>query len=78
VQFKINNDVVFTANPQTDWTTRTERFTAGAGVEGASPDLNLVLNCAGFDGAPVGADDDTGLMVGEVGPVTITAEQFRQ
>ena len=76
VQFKIGNDAVFTADSQTDWSTRTERFTAGPGAEGASQDLNLVLNCAGFDGVPAGTDND-GRMNGYVGPVSVTAEQFR-
>lgn len=77
VQFRIGSNSVFTASPQTSWVSRTERFTAGAGPEGASQDLTLVMSCAGFSGAAVGADAE-GYMVGEIGAVSVSAEQFRQ
>lgn len=73
VQFKVGNDSVFTATPQTDWVSRTERFTAGAGAEGASVDLQVIGSCAGFFGAPVGANAD-GFMVVDVGAVSVTAD----
>ncbi|KAF9697700.1 hypothetical protein EKO04_004461 [Ascochyta lentis] len=73
VQFRVGSDSVFTATPQTSWLSETERFTAGAGPEGASVDLQVVGNCAGFFGAPVGADAD-GYMVLEVGSVSVVAD----
>ena len=72
VQFRIGNNSVFTVSPQTDWAERTEQFTAGAGTEGASQDLTLVMSCAGFAGAAVGADAE-GYMVGEIENVSVTA-----
>ncbi|UPX20391.1 uncharacterized protein EKO05_0010623 [Ascochyta rabiei] len=76
-QFRVGNDVVFTATPQTSWISETERFTAGAGPEGASVDLQIVGSCAGFFGAPVGADAD-GYMVLEVGPVSVVADAAKK
>ncbi|KAJ4985341.1 hypothetical protein SVAN01_09192 [Stagonosporopsis vannaccii] len=75
VQFRVGNDAVFTARPQTDWLERSERFTAGAGTEGASQDLTMVMSCAGFAGAAVGADAE-GYMVGEIGAVSIVREEL--
>lgn len=72
MQFRVGNNVVFTANPGTTWAESSERFTAGPGAEGASQDLTLVLSCAGFGGAAVGADAE-GYMVGEIGAVSVTA-----
>jgi hypothetical protein len=72
-QFRIGTDSIFTATPQTSWISRTERFTAGAGPEGASVDLTLVMSCAGFNGASVGADAN-GYMSGQVGAVSVTAD----
>ncbi|KAF1925925.1 uncharacterized protein M421DRAFT_227623 [Didymella exigua CBS 183.55] len=77
VQLRIGSNSVFTATPQTSWVSRTERFTAGPGAEGASQDVTLVMSCAGFAGAAVGADAE-GYMVGEVGAVSVSAEQLRQ
>lgn len=65
---------MFTASPQTTFSSRTEQFTADAGTEGASVDLTLVMSCAGFAGAAVGADDE-GYMVGEIGSVSVTPAQ---
>jgi len=75
VQFRIGNDAVFTARPQTTWLQRSERFTAGAGTEGASQDLIMVMSCAGFAGAAVGADAE-GYMVGEIGAVSVVREEL--
>lgn len=76
VQLRIGNDSVFTATPQTSWVSTTERFTAGPGPEGASVDLQVVGSCAGFFGAPVGADAD-GYMVVEVGAVSVVADALK-
>ncbi|KAJ4336827.1 hypothetical protein N0V95_008493 [Ascochyta clinopodiicola] len=75
-QFKVGNDAVFTATPQTSWISETQRFTAGAGPEGASVDLQVVGSCEGFFGAPVGADAD-GYMVLEVGSVSVVADALK-
>jgi hypothetical protein len=74
VQFRVGGNSVFTASPQTTFTSRTEQFTAGAGTEGASVDLTAVMSCAGFAGAAVGADAE-GYMVGEIGSVSVTPAQ---
>ncbi|KAJ4371734.1 hypothetical protein N0V86_008287 [Didymella sp. IMI 355093] len=57
VQVRIGSNAVFTANPETNFTSLTQQFTAGPGAEGASPDLTLVMSCAGYAGAVVGADN---------------------
>ena len=72
MQYKVGSNAVFTATSLTSWTEESATFTAGAGIEGASQDLTLVLSCAGRGGAPIGANL-TGYMVGEVGDVSVTA-----
>ncbi|KAF3042704.1 hypothetical protein E8E12_008429 [Didymella heteroderae] len=74
VQLRIGSNSVFTASPETTFTSRTEQFTAGPGAEGASVDLTLVMSCAGFAGAVVGADPE-GYMVGEIESVSVTPAQ---
>jgi hypothetical protein len=74
VQVRVGDNAVFTASPETSFTSRTEQFTAGPGAEGASADLTLVMSCAGFAGAVVGADAE-GFMVGEINAVSVTAAQ---
>ncbi|KAI1665508.1 hypothetical protein L13192_10449 [Pyrenophora tritici-repentis] len=68
-QYRIGNHTVYTVTPQTTWLQRSEYFTAGPGVEGASVDLQITASCSGYAGMPV--TDQAGWMRVDISAVSV-------
>lgn len=74
--YEVGTDTVFTVTPQESWLPSNGFFTAGAGVDGASVNLNITASCAGYAGFPV--SDTEGWMRVEVSGVSITKDDDSQ
>lgn len=73
VEYVIGNDTITENTPAETWLETQGFFTAGAGVEGASADLQLTASCKGVTNIPASNLDDW--MRVEVSGVSVTQDE---